>query len=79
MMYSWTPKISMATRITGGFATSVGARVVDRHFAARDRNFSVAGLEALGVGGDGIGANRARGKRIAGGGCGRSRHKAAPR
>jgi hypothetical protein len=49
-----------------------GASVVNRHLAVGDLDLGVADSQAVGIGLDGIGANRPCGERIAGGGRGRS-------
>jgi hypothetical protein len=41
--------------------------------------FGIAGVEALGIGVDDIGAYRPGGERVTGGSCSGTRHKAAPR
>jgi len=53
--------------------------VIDRHVAARDFHRRLTGVEALGIGANDVGADRARGERIAGGGRGGTRHEATPR
>ena len=55
------------------------AREIDRHVAAGDRDGGHAGVDALGVGLDGVSAHRAGGERIPGGGRRRVRHEAASR
>jgi hypothetical protein len=56
-----------------------GPREVNRHIAARNFDLGVAGINAVAVGMDGIGAHRSGGERIARGRGGRTRHKSESR